>query len=92
MPERHINVHEQGFRCRITTSHRAGLASRSSYLVYSFIYPTLFHDIIFVMNIDKSGSGTLKLGTWFAVSVPLVAFLYAAAMLASRLKIQKLVL
>lgn len=44
------------------------------------------------MNIDKAGSGTLKLSTWFAVSVPLVAFLYAAAMLARRLKIQKLVL
>ncbi|OAA75144.1 hypothetical protein LEL_07132 [Akanthomyces lecanii RCEF 1005] len=49
----------------------------------AFLYiPLSFTTSFFGMNIENFGSGTLTLGTWFAISVPLVAFSYAVAMLA----------
>lgn len=54
--------------------------------------PLSFTTSVFELNTETFGSGTLKLGTWFAISVPLLAFSYVVAMLASQLKIRQLVL
>ena len=59
----------------------------------AFLYiPLSFTTSFFGMNIESFGSGTLTLGTWFAISVPLVAFSYAVAMLASQPRVRRLTL